>query len=368
MGLLFLFFFLSIFFSFLCSVLEAVLLSITPSFINLKEQEGDPIAQDLKVFKDDIDRPLAGILTLNTIAHTVGAIGVGAVAGDIWGDEKMNILGINIAYEGVVAALMTLAILVLSEIIPKTLGANYWKSLTPFTVRVLKMLNVILFPFIFLSQLITKKMKKEKDKAVLTRGDFLAMAKMGQKQGLFREGESKIIQNLLSFNKILVRDVMTPRTVIVSAAEDMTIGDFHAQNTKLRFSRIPIYEKEKDEVTGFVLKDEILLALVNKKGNESLKSIKREIMVTSLTFPIPQLFNLFMEKREHIALVVDEFGGVAGLVTMEDLIETLLGMEIMDEYDNVEDMQAMARKKWESRAKNLGLIPLEFDKDKDEDA
>ncbi len=356
MVLLILFFILSIAFSFLCSVLEAVLLSITPSYVSIKEQEGSSIADDLKSLKEDIDKPLSAILTLNTIAHTVGAIGVGAVAADIWKDNAVSILGFNIAYEALVAAFMTLAILILSEIIPKTIGANNWKALTPFTVQTLKFLSLILFPFIWLSQLITKTFKKEKNKSVLTRVDFVAMTEIAKKEGVFREGESRIMQNLLRFEEIRVKDIMTPRTVFKASQEDVSIGDFYAKNEDLRFSRIPIYKETPDDITGYFLKDELLSCMIKNRGEQPLTSIKREIVITQDTTPIPQIFNTLMEKREHMALAVDEFGGTVGLVTMEDILETLLGMEILDEIDNVEDMQALARKKWEDRAKRLGLI------------
>lgn len=349
MGLLLFFLTISIVFSFLCSILEAVLLSVTPSYISIKEQEGDPLANDLKVFKEDIDRPLSAILTLNTIAHTVGAIGVGASATKVWPDNDL-ITGM------VVPVVVTLAILILSELIPKTLGANSWKTLTGFTVKSLKVMMFALAPFIWMSQLITKGLKKEKDKSVLSRVDYLAMTQVGEQSGAIKKGESKIIQNLLKFESIKVSDTMTPRTVVISAPENMTIGEFHKKNPELRFSRIPVYKDNADNITGYFLKDQLLLSLVNKKEDAPLSSIKREIITTNRNLPIPELFNLFMEKREHIAEVVDEYGTMSGIVTMEDVIETLLGLEIMDEFDNVKDMQQLARKNWEKRAKRIGLI------------
>lgn len=349
MTLLLLFLTISIVFSFLCSILEAVLLSVTPSYISIKEQEGNPLATDLKAFKEDIDRPLSAILTLNTIAHTVGAIGVGASATKVWPDNDL-ITGM------VVPVLVTLAILILSELIPKTLGANSWKSLTGFTVKSLKLMMFALAPFIWMSQLITKGLKKEKDKSVLSRVDYLAMTQVGEKSGAIKKGESKIIQNLLKFESIKVSDTMTPRTVVVSAPENMTIGEFHNKHPELRFSRIPVYKETPDNITGFFLKDQLLLSLVNKKDDAPLSAIKREIITTNRNLPIPELFNLFMEKREHIAEVVDEYGTMSGIVTMEDVIETLLGLEIMDEFDNVKDMQQLARKNWEQRARRIGLI------------
>ena len=349
---------ISIIFSFLCSIWEAVLLSITPAFAQTKLQEGGFIGLKLQEFKKNVDRPLSAILTLNTVAHTLGAMGVGAQAAKIWGDSEplFEIGSLAIGKEALMGAFMTLLILYASEIIPKTIGANNWKSLTPFTVRSLNFIIKLLFPLVWVSQFITKFMKKDKGKSVLSRADFTAMTEIGEKEGLFKKSESRIIQNLLAFNSIHAKDVMTPRTVMINAPEAMSIQEFYNENKNLRFSRIPLYRDNNDEVTGYFLKDHLLSALVENRGDQHLSTIKREIIAIKENFPIPQLFENFTEKREHIALVVDEFGGTAGIVTMEDVIETLLGLEIVDEFDNTDDMQALARKKWEKRAKDLGLI------------
>jgi len=349
--LLIVFLLVSIIFSFLCSVWEAVLLSITPSFTQMKLQEGDVLGEDLQVFKDNIDRPLAAILTLNTIAHTVGAIGVGAQASVIWGASLMA--------TAVVPVLMTLAILILSEIIPKTIGANYWKELAGFTVRCLKVVMWILAPLVFVSQIITKALKKDKQASVFSRADFGAMAELGSQQGVFDEGETNILRNLLRFNTVFARNVMTPRVVMVSADERTSITDFHQQHPNLRFSRIPVFEGTQDHISGYVLKDQVLKKLVDGEGDDQLHSIRRDVLTVKEEFPIPDLFSHFAEKREHIAVVVDDFGGTSGLVSMEDVIETLLGMEIVDEQDNAADMQALARKQWEKRARDIGLLESE---------
>lgn len=347
--LLFLFFSISIIFSFLCSIWEAVLLSISPTYVEMKLQEGSSIGKTLQIFKKNIDRPLAAILTLNTVAHTAGAIGVGATATSVWPDNEL-ITG------AIVPVVMTLAILFISEIIPKTIGANNWKSLAPFTVKSLTIVMKILAPLIWVSQLITKALKNDKEKSVLSRADFTAMTEIASKEGELKENESKIIRNLLNFNSIFTKNVMTPRMVVVAADEGMSIRDFYEENRNLRFSRIPLYQGAKDHIVGYFLKDHLLAALVDKKDNELLSSIKRDLMVANEKLPIPDLFNQFMEKREHIALIVDDFGGMAGIVTLEDVIETLLGLEIVDEFDNDEDMQLLARRQWEKRAKGLGLL------------
>jgi len=353
MGLLIFFFVLSILFSFLCSIWEAVLLSITPSFITRKVQEGSQLGKDLEVFKEDIDRPLSAILTLNTIAHTVGAIGVGAQAANVFEDTPY-IFGIP--SETIIASVMTLAILILSEIIPKTIGANMWESLAGFTVKSLKFLLFVLTPFVFVSQLITKNLKKDKDKSVFSKADLAAMTHAGEESGVLAQSESTIIKNLLRFEEVSVRDIMTPRTVMVKADENTSLMEFYKNNQPLRFSRIPVFQESSDNITGVVLKDEILQYLVEDKDDVKLKELIREIPAVKDSKPLPELFEVMTTQRAQIAIVVDSYGSLVGLVTMEDVLETLLGLEIVDESDGEADLQKLARQKWENRAKKLGLI------------
>lgn len=353
-SLLIFFFLISICFSFLCSLWEAVLLSVTPSYAHLKMQEGSSIGETLQHFKENIDRPLAAILTLNTVAHTVGAIGVGVQAAEIWEDSYPLMTAV------VVPILMTLGILILSEIIPKTIGANQWERLAPFTVRSLAIIIYLLYPLVWLAQGITKALKADKERSVLSRNEFLVMTQIGAKEGALEEGESEIINNLLRFDTIEVHSIMTPRTVLVSASAEMQIKDFHNQNQELRFSRIPVFEGDSnDKIVGFVLKYDILQAMISGHGEQPLSSIKRDILVVKRDCPLPRLFNLLLSKREHIALVVDDFGGTSGIVTLEDAIETLLGLEIVDEFDHTDDMQALARRSWKRRAAALGILPAE---------
>ncbi|GJM32539.1 MAG: hypothetical protein DHS20C18_15400 [Saprospiraceae bacterium] len=358
MGLLLVFASISIIFSFLCSIWEAALLSITHSFVEQKRKEGGKTGKLLKRFKENIDQPLSAILTLNTIAHTAGAIGVGAMAGQAFGAGNIHFLGYELPFsaEAMIGTLMTLAILILSEIIPKTLGANYWRMLAPFTVKSLEVIIWILWPLVWLSQIITKRLKKEKGRSIFSRADFTAMAEIGEKEGIFQQNESRIIQNLLRFHTIDAQSIMTPRTVIQAADLETKIEDFFHANKLMRFSRIPVYKDNKDNIEGFVLKDEILASIINGNGDAPLKQIKRDIMIIGQKFPLPELFDKMLEKREQIAMVVDDFGGLAGIVTMEDVIETLLGMEIVDELDGTEDMQLLARENWEKRAQQLGLF------------
>ena len=350
-------FLVSILFSFLCSVWEAVLLSITPSYVNIHKQKGTQLGKDLEAFKEDIDRPLSAILTLNTIAHTVGAIGVGAQAGHLWGENHIPLFGdFNISYESIIATVMTLAILILSEIIPKTLGANNWRQWAPFTVKSLKLLMLILRPLIWVSQKITKRLKKEKGKSVFSRIDFLAMTRASEESGALAENESIIIKNLLRFENITVRSIMTPRTVAIMADESQSIQEFYEQHTKLRHSRIPIYHGSVDDITGLVLKDEMLEHIISGHGDWPLSKLRKDILATHPNKGLPELFDVLTKNRSHLAVVVDEFGGVVGIVSMEDIVETLLGLEIVDELDDVEDLQELARKNWEERAKKRGLL------------
>ena len=354
MTLLLLYAFFSIFFSFLCSILEAVLLSVSPTFIEIKKGEGRVYAFTLDQLKKDVDKPLIAILTLNTIAHTVGAILVGVQADTL---VEINVLGINTV--GIISAAMTLLILVLSEIIPKTIGATYWKQLANFTA---KALVILIFPLkwtgiLWLLQLTTRLIGGNSvHGSILSREDFHVKTDIAEKEGVFEENESVIIKNLLTFKGIQVKDIMTPKTVMITDSEDNSIQSFFDAHPKLRFSRIPIYKDNSDNITSFILKDELLEAIINGNGSNKLASLKREILVTNRNLPIPDLFEKFIAKREHIALVVDEYGSTSGLVSMEDVIETLLGLEIMDESDAIADLQLLARKSWEMRAKKIGLI------------
>lgn len=366
MGLLVFYAVISIFFSFLCSILEAVLLSVTPTFISVKKREGKAYAETLEALKKDVDKPLIAILTLNTVAHTVGAILVGVQAKiaytELYGSAQRTIFGIPFSEEimvAVVSTLMTVLILVASEIIPKTIGATYWRQLANFTAATLKGMVLALkyTGLLWILQLFTKLVGgKGHHGSVLSREDFTVMTDMAHEEGVFEKSESTIIKNLLRFDEVLVKDVMTPRAVVKIASDRTSIQSFFEKNPKLRFSRIPIYHENVDNITGFVLKDNVYEEIINKNGDVPLSEIRRDILITRRNTPIPELFDTLIAKREHIALVVDEYGSVAGLVTMEDVIETLLGLEIMDESDNVADLQLLARKNWENRAKQAGVI------------
>jgi CBS domain containing-hemolysin-like protein len=335
-------------FSFLCSILEAALLSTSSVFINMKLKEGKKYAVMLDYYKKNIDLPLSAILTLNTFAHTIGAAGVGSQVQELWGNE----------YLAIASVILTLIILIGSEIIPKTLGALYWKELSRFTVVSMRiMIYSPLYPFIILTNFITRRLRKGRSgKSSISEPEFRAITDSVIEDGVMEDEESRILQNLMIFKDILVKSIMTPQIVIIAAEESTVIEKFYEENQDLGFSRIPIYHQELNHFSGFVLKDEVMEMIIEKKGNMPLKSIARPITAVNEDTPIIRLFSKLIERKAHIAIVVDEYGMVSGLVTMEDLFETLIGLEIVDEMDDVEDMQVLARKTWEARAKKLGLI------------
>lgn len=333
--------------SFLCSILEAVLLSITPSYIAVLEKKKHKSGPILRELKKDIDQPLSAILSLNTIAHTIGAAGVGAQAQVVFGN----------AYVTATSIILTLAILIFSEIIPKTLGATYWKKLAGFAARTTKILIVITYPFVLLSKGITHLISSEEKQPSMSREEFSAMAELGHEEGVFEKEESNIFKNLIRFNSLRVKDIMTPRIVVVKYPEAISIKKVLDQKEELRVSRMPVYGEDEEDITGYVLKNDLYLNFSEGNGEKTLKEIKREVLILPENISIKTLLERLLENQEHIAVVVDEYGGFSGVVTMEDVVETLLGMEIVDEIDAIDDMQKLARKKWRERAKRLG-IPL----------
>lgn len=332
--------------SFLCSVAEAVLLSVTPSYIEgLKEKRPKRAVLLKRLKQDEVDQSLAAILTLNTIAHTVGAIGAGAKATVVFGS----------AWFGLFSAVVTLMILFFSEIIPKTIGAVYWSKLTGPIAVFVRTSIIILYPLVWISERMTNFIARGKNLHVFSREEFIAMARLGELTGDIQSKESRIIRNLLRFESLKVTDIMTPRTVISALPEDMTIIDALKHVTQTPFSRLPIYRAGLDDITGFVLKEDVLTFSTQQRGNEVLKSLERKIIAVPESVLLSTLLERFLKDRQHIAIVVDEYGGTKGLVSLEDLVETLMGMEIMDETDNVEDMRALARKQWAERAAALGI-------------
>lgn len=343
MTLLFTFLLLALIVSFACSLWEAVLLSVTPSYVTGAIARGGTTGKLLAEFKKDIDRPLSAILTLNTTAHTVGAIGVGAQANLLFGKSGLDLFGVSLSFEALIAAAATLAILVVSEIIPKTIGASYWQRFVPFTVTSLKFLILALYPLVRLSEGITRLLKKDGDRPVFSRTDFLAMAEQGQNEGRLDETEAEVIRNLLAFRDARVRTIMTPRTVVQAVRADTPVSEFLEREEATVLSRLPVYREEIDTVDGLVLRDDLLAAAARDEHDRPVRDYQREALFVLDHMRLPTLVKRLTQNRTHLAVVVDEYGVTQGVVTMEDVIETLLGLEIMDEADTVADMQALAR-------------------------
>jgi len=350
MHLLLIYLFTALGFSFLCSLLESVLLSVTPGFMGAYEKKAPKTGRLLRSMKQDIDRPLAAILSLNTMAHTVGAAGVGAQSMVLFGSE----------YVAITSAALTLLILVFTEIIPKTYGALYWRELAPFTVRTVRVMIFLLYPLVFLCMTLTQLISKGKKQHGFSREEFQAIADIGIQEGQFREEESRIIKNLFLLRKLRAEDIMTPRTVMFIMSARLPVGEA-IKVPDIKFSRIPIYQDDPDRIDGFVLKADIYLEASRGNLSTTLDALRRDLPAVPETVTITQLYARFLKHRHQAALVVDEHGGVAGILTMEDIIETLLGIEIMDETDTVADMRALARQQWLKRARTLGILA-----DKDE--
>ena len=341
---------LALIFSFLCSVAEAVLLSVSPSYIVHLEQQGSKSAARLKKVKTDIDRSLAAILTLNTIAHTVGAGGAGAEAAAYFGDR----------YVGIAMAVLTLLILFLSEIVPKTLGAVFWRSLAGPTAWFIQILTWVLYPFIWVSERLTKLITGGKQVHIFSREEFAAMAEIGAEGGYLAAAESRILRNLFRFPELRAEDIMTPRTVVFALQQDLTTSEALEKHPEIPFSRIPVYGGTRDDITGFVLKTDLLIAQLQGRGEVHLKEMKRDLGFVTEDASVEHIADELLGKRAHLLAVFDEHGGLAGVVSLEDVVETLIGIEIVDEADKIDDLRRLARQKWEERMKRLGLDPLTF--------
>lgn len=334
MGLILLYFLGALSLSFLCSVLEAVLLSTPMSYISMRENQGSKTATLMKQYKNNVDRPVGAILSLNTIAHTIGSAGVGAESIKIFGEQ----------YFGLISAILTLLILVLSEIIPKTIGASYWRSLALPSTRIIRVLILITYPLVLLSELITKVFTPRGNQASMSREEVSAMVDVGTTEGIFRESESKLFKSCIALSGVKARQIMTPSIVVESACQDLTVKDFQAKQS-WSFSRIPVYAGDKDYITGYVLKDAVLKLLSEDQFHVKLSDLKRPILTFREEESVFQIWEKMLEKREHISVIIDEYGGLRGLVTMEDIIETMTGVEIVDEDDVAVDMQALAKEK-----------------------
>jgi CBS domain containing-hemolysin-like protein len=331
--------------SFLCSIAEAVLLSVTPSYIAQLEEQGERSGRLLQQAKANIERPLAAILSLNTVAHTVGAVGVGAEAAALWGS-----IGVGIA-----SGVMTLAILVGSEIIPKTLGATHWQVLAPATAHVLVFVTRALAPLVRLSEIITRGIGGKRPADVVTREEVAALAGLSSQSGEMPDDETRVVKNVVALASKTAHDIMTPRTVMIAFPQELTVAELLDANPSLPVSRLPIYDGSIDKVTGFVLKSDALLAQAKDEHETRLEELRRDLTAVPASTSLSDLFRTLVREHQHLVLVVDEFGGTDGLVSAEDLIETILGVEIVDEADVTDDMQRLARQQWAHRSKSLDV-------------
>lgn len=346
MILLLFYLFLALFVSFICSVMEAVLLSTPQSFLIVKQENGNLWAKTFVDLKTNIDKPLSAILSLNTVAHTVGAAGVGVQAVKVFGEASF----------GIVSAILTILILVITEIIPKTIGARYWRNLARISFLIIRGMIIITYPLVVMSAIITKLISKNKQEQTTSREEIAALANIGADEGIFSNKEHKIIQNLLRLKNVKVTEIMTPRVVVAIADENLYLDDFLKNKDYLKFSRIPIYSGNDENIIGYVFRQTVFEKLAEDQHELKLKNIKREIVIVPNSVVLFTLWERLLEKREHIALIVDEYGGLDGIVTMEDIIETLLGLEIIDEKDTITDMQKYARDGWKERQARYNIL------------
>ncbi|WP_405630526.1 hemolysin family protein [Pseudoalteromonas sp. Ld20] len=338
--------------SFLCSIMEAVLLSITPSYVVVLRKQTPKLAKQLEKLKKNVDQPLAAILTLNTVAHTAGAAGVGAQAAVVFSDTAV----------GIASAIMTLLVLVLSEIIPKTLGANYWRALTPIVTASLRYLVIVLKPFVWFADKLTNILGRNYDEAFYIRQEIEAMADIGTESGALHKEESEIIRSLLHFRHTKLDSLITPRTVLFKVHKDLTVDQYLAEHGAASFSRVLVYDKNTDDIIGFVHKNDIMLAYHRLDKEYKISKLVKPIYTVPETLYVPTLLHTLLAERTHICLVIDEYGDVQGIVTLEDMIEALMGLDIIDEHDQSVNMQMVAKQRWQQRLASNDKLLSEEDK------
>jgi len=323
--------------SFLCSLLESVLLSLSITHVSVMEKEGKRSGKIMAELKENINRPLAAILTINTIAHTAGAAGVGAETHQVFGNEWVSVASV----------ILTLAILIFSEIIPKTIGSVYSKSLAAFTAFTCQFLMWLVYPFVLLSESMSTLIPGAENgrEAKASREELLAMAEMSEDEGAIDEQEGDIIENLIKLDDIPVEEVMTPRSVVFALNQDETVGEVVEKHSPIAFSRIPIYDEDLDSIIGFVNR----YTLVNKQAEDKfhiqMKELMKPIHSVNENKSVSDVLDQFVKRRQQLFIVQDEFGTTTGLISLEDAIETLLGVEIVDEHDHVVDMRKLATAK-----------------------
>jgi Hemolysins and related proteins containing CBS domains len=348
MGLLLTYLLGTLVISFLCSILESVLMSTPISFITMKKEQGAKYADRFMGYKTDTDKPLAAILSLNTIANTIGAAGVGREATILFGST----------WFGIISAITTLLILLFAEIVPKTIGTSYWKNLMGFASRAISVLIVLMYPFVLLISLIVKLISFDDGEATVSREEVTAMANIGEEEGVIDQNENKVIQNIMKLDNVQAYEAMTPRIVATTAQENMTLKNFYKNDTFLHFSRIPVYADSPEYITGYILLSDALEGLADDEFDKRLKELKRPVSFFREEDSLSTVWEELLRKHEQMALIIDEYGCFQGIVTLEDIIETILGLEIIDENDPATDMQQFAKERWERRQKRFKPIVI----------
>lgn len=335
MDLLILYFLLAVVVSFVCSVLESVLLSVNMPYISVLEKENPGAARLLKDHKVNISKSISSILILNTIANTLGAAAVGAQAEAIFGSEAVFY----------VSVVLTFAILFLSEIIPKTIGAVYWKKLAPMSAYLIRIFIWMTYPIILMTLFVTARIKKDKDSFSLTREELLESALQSEDEGVLDEQESDVIENILKLDTIKIHEILTPRTVVFALDGSRTIKEIMENEPAIfKFSRVPVYDGDIENITGMVLTKKIFKQALTDQQVQ-LSSIQKDIYKINENIPVSMALDLFIKKKEHMFLVLDSYDQTEGIVTLEDCVETILGVEIMDESDSHADMREVAKHK-----------------------
>ena len=313
---------LSVFVSFICSMLEAVILSVTPSFLSSLKDSQPILYKQVSYLKKDVEKPLASILTFNTIAHTIGAAGAGAEAQKLWGNE----------YLALFSAVLTFIILFFSEIIPKSIGARSWKSLLPISYFILRPMIVLSYPIVWITAKISKIIKGGEEEGI-TREEIPALAELGLESGAIKANELKILKSLLKFQDIKLKDILRPAKIVSGVRSDLRVEEaYEVINEENTFSRLIVFGVSKDDVKGYVMRKQILQTYIDKKET-TIFEITRNILILSDKTSGYSLFERLLAMKAHIAAVINDSGTFLGIITLEDLIENIIGHSIYDERD-----------------------------------
>lgn len=351
MELIIIYMLLSLIVSALCSVLEATILSTPMSYVSTLETQGTKGWQRLKEYKTNIDRPISAILIVNTIANTVGASLVGSQAASYASAVYATSDEVSF-FIGAVSGIFTFLILVFSEIVPKTIGSTYWRKLAIPATAIIHVLVIMTYVLVVLLERITHAVGSSSNQESVTRDEVAAMVTVGAEEGVLEKKENRMIQHLLKLDSITAHKIMTPSVVVTMAEEEMTLAEFYKDDEFKKYSRIPVYkDDESDYITGYVLRQEILERLAEDKFDVKLGELARPILSFSEDEDVSEIWEKLLEKKEHISIIIDEYGCLRGIVTMEDVIETMLGFEIVDEKDEVVDMQELAKAQWKQMQK-----------------